>query len=78
LFLLAPHGIFELPAVFIAIGFGLKLGVCSLRMIISGFDKKENKFFAENLINSFRSFFLVIVPLLVIAGIIEAVLIRGF
>jgi len=65
---LLPHGIFELPAVFISLGIGLKLG--------SFFLKKEKlKFVKENLKSSLRVFVMIVVPLLLIAGLIESVLI---
>lgn len=63
-----PHGIFELPAIFISIGLGLKLGVHL-------FIRKNKKSFKYNLINSLKIFLLVIFPLLVLAAIIEATLI---
>jgi len=65
---LAPHGIFELPAIFISLGMGLKLG---------SFFLKENKleFVKENMKNSLRVFLLIVVPLLFIAAIIESLLI---
>jgi stage II sporulation protein M len=65
---LLPHGIFELPAIFISLGLGLKMG-----MFI--FQKDKLKSFKNYLINSFKVFLLVIVPLLIIAGIIEGTLI---
>lgn len=65
---LFPHGIFELPAVFIALGLGLKLGTFI-------FKKDKSKSFKEYLINSIRIFFLIILPLLILAGIIEGSLI---
>ncbi|MCL5018639.1 MAG: stage II sporulation protein M [Candidatus Pacearchaeota archaeon] len=64
---LLPHGIFELPAVFISLGLGLKLGTFI-------FKKEKMKHLKEYTINSFKVFFLVIVPLLIIAGIIEGTL----
>jgi len=65
---LLPHGIFELPAVFISLGLGLKFGTFI-------FQKSKLKCFREYLLNSLRVFFLVVVPLLIIAGIIEGSLI---
>ncbi len=67
---LLPHGIFELPAILIALGLGTKLG-----FVI--FSKSENKReeFKELFYNSINVFLTVIVPLLVIAAIIEGVLI---
>jgi len=64
---LLPHGIFELPAVFISLGMGLKLGTFI-------FKKEKMRHLKEYTINSFKVFFLVIVPLLIIAGIIEGTL----
>ena len=65
---LLPHGIFEFPAIFISLGLGLKFG-----MFI--FQKKKFESFKEYLLNSLRVFLFVIIPLLIIAGIIEGILI---
>jgi stage II sporulation protein M len=65
---LLPHGIFELPAVFISLGLGLRLGM-------SVFRKNKLKNLKNYLINSFKVFLLVVIPLLIIAGIIEGTLI---
>ena len=65
---LLPHGIFELPAVFIALGLGLKLGTFP-------FQKNMKKSLREYLENSIRVFLLIVLPLLLIAGIIEGSLI---
>lgn len=64
---LIPHGIFELPAIFIAIGLGLKLGEKVLRR------DKPIKFLKDSL----KVFLFVIMPLLIVAAIIEGLLI-GF
>jgi stage II sporulation protein M len=66
---LLPHGIFELPAIILSIGFGIKLG--------SNLFKKEKKWesIKKDFKESMRFFIFVIIPLLVIAGIIEGVLI---
>jgi len=63
-----PHGIFELSAVFISLGLGVRLG-----MFI--FEKKKIKYIKSNLFNSLRVFFYIIIPLLIIAAIIEAIFI---
>ncbi len=63
-----PHGIFELPAVFISLGLGLKFGTFI-------FQKKKLESFKEFLWNSLRVFFFVVLPLLIIAAIIEGTLI---
>ena len=65
---LAPHGIFELPAIFISIALGIKFGTFI-------FSKSLGKTFKFYLKNSMRIFLFVVVPLLVIAAIIEASLI---
>jgi len=62
---LLPHGIFELPALIISLSLGLKLGMFILA-------KKKRKYLAFNLINSAKVFLFVVVPLLLVAGIIEA------
>ena len=67
---LLPHGIFELPAVLISIGFGLKIGMGIFK------ERKDSwKSLKRNLKESFRFFIFVILPLLLIAGIIEGLLI---
>lgn len=65
---LLPHGIFELPAIFISLGLGLKLGSFV-------FQKKKQESFRSFLSNSLRVFLFIVVPLLIIAGIIEGILI---
>lgn len=65
---LLPHGIFELPAALISIGMGLKLGSFI-------FQKNIKKAFKEYFWNSLRVFLLVVIPLLIIAAIIEGSLI---
>ncbi len=66
---LLPHGVFELPAIFISIGLGLKLG-------FEIFNKKKNN--KRNLLESLKVFILIVLPLLLIAGIIEGILIFYF
>jgi stage II sporulation protein M len=58
-----PHGIFELPAVFISLGLGLRLGLFLF------FEKKKS--FKTNLLNVLRIFLLIVIPLLIIAAFIE-------
>lgn len=65
---LLPHGIFELPAIFISVGLGLRFGTFV-------FQKNKLKSFKDYLGNSLRVFLLVVVPLLIIAAIIEGSLI---
>jgi len=65
---LLPHGIFELPAIFISLGLGLRLGTFI-------FQKKKSKSVKEFFWNSLRVFLFIVIPLLIIASIIEASLI---
>jgi len=59
-----PHGIFELPAVFISLGLGLKFGSFI-------FQKNKSESFRKFLLNSLRIFLFIVLPLLIIAAIIE-------
>jgi len=62
---LVPHGIFELPALFLSLGLGLRLGLTLFT------PKRLSRVFADSL----RVFVFVIFPLLLIAAIIEGILI---
>lgn len=66
-----PHGIFELPAIFISFGMGLKMGSFI-------FQEKKLESLFRFFKNSIRVFILVIIPLLIIAAIIEGSLIALF
>lgn len=68
---LFPHGIFELTALIISMGLGLKIGTFI-------FQKKKMEFLKNYLWNSLRVFLFVIIPLLFIAAIIEGSLIFLF
>ena len=68
---LLPHGIFELPAIFISFGLGLKFGTFI-------FKKKKFESFSYYLFNNIRIFLLIILPLLIIAALIEGFLIAFF
>lgn len=65
---LLPHGIFELPALFISLGMGIKLGTFI-------FKKKKLQTLREYLLRTAEVFIFVVVPLLFIAAIIEGSLI---
>lgn len=65
---LLPHGVFELPAVFISLGMGLKLGTFIL-------EKEKLKSFVDFLWETIRVYIFIVLPLLLIAAIIEGVLI---
>ena len=67
---LVPHGIFELPAIFIAVGLGVKLG--TFWFVGKGKIRKE---LYRRLFESLKVFLTIILPLLVIAAIIEGLLI---
>ncbi len=63
-----PHGIFELPAIFISLGLGLHLGVSFL-------SRKGLSSLKDKLKNSLKVFLALVVPLLMLAAIIESFLI---
>ncbi|MBW6442174.1 stage II sporulation protein M [Patescibacteria group bacterium] len=65
---LLPHGIFELPAIFISAGLGFKLGTFL-------FQKEKPYPFRIHLIKSLKVFVFVVIPLLIVAAIIEGILI---
>ena len=67
---LLPHGIFELPAIFIAIGIGIKFGFAFFAE--KGKVKKELLY---RLDKSLKVVVFIILPLLIIAAIIEGLLI---
>ena len=69
LFALLPHGIIELPMIFISASIGLRLGVLAFQKIFK-IKEKEIRFKYE-LFSAIRFFVTVIVPLLFIAAIIE-------
>ena len=61
---LVPHGIFEIPAFMISVGLGLNLGMFF-------FNHSKHETFKERLISSLRAFLFIVVPLLILAAIIE-------
>ncbi len=63
-----PHGIFELPAIFFSTAIGIKIGVDMFR-------KDKGKMLKHNYSEGLRFFISVVIPLLIIAAIIEGVLI---
>ena len=65
---LLPHGIFELPAIFISLGLGLKIGSFI-------FQKKKIYSFNNYFWSSLRVFIFIVIPLLIAAAIIEGSLI---
>jgi stage II sporulation protein M len=65
---LVPHGIFELSAIFISYGLGVKIGSFV-------FEKKKLDSLKDYFWNSLRVFIFVVLPLLIIAALIEGILI---
>lgn len=65
---LLPHGIFELPAIFVSLGLGVKFGSFI-------FQKKKVASFKKFLWEGVRVFIFIVIPLLIIAAIIEGSLI---
>ena len=63
-----PHGIFELPALFVSLGLGVKLGSFI-------FQKEKIKSLKIYFIKSLEVFFFVVIPLLIIAAFIEGFLV---
>jgi len=84
-----PHGVFELPAIIFSIGMGLKLGwsvvggtLTNLKQKSVGADSrwsvmKDKRSIGYVFREGFRFFVFVVLPLLVVAGVIEGILI-GF
>jgi len=66
---LIPHGIFELPAIFIAVGLGIKLG---FSWFFKGNKIEELK---KRFLSSLKVFVAIILPLLIIAAVVEGILI---
>ncbi|MBU2562700.1 MAG: stage II sporulation protein M [Nanoarchaeota archaeon] len=66
-----PHGIFELPAIFISLGLGIRLGTIF-------FQKNKKDSFRKLYLISLKVFFYIVLPLLIIAAVIEGSLIYAF
>jgi stage II sporulation protein M len=65
---LLPHGIFELPAIFIALGVGVKLGGFI-------FSKEKLGELKRRFYGGINVFLIIVLPLLIIAAVIEGLLI---
>ena len=66
---LLPHGIIELPLIFISAGLGFKMGVGTLQVI---FQRKSVSSFLFDFLAATLLFLIVIVPLLFVAAVIES------
>jgi stage II sporulation protein M len=71
LFLMLPHGVFEIPAVLIAASYGLWLGALAWERIRG----KEGAPLGDRVRYALRMYFRIVFPLLVIAAAIETALI---
>jgi stage II sporulation protein M len=65
---LLPHGIFELPAIFIALGLGMKWGMFVL-------SKEKLREFKRRFLKGAIVFLTIVIPLLMIGAVIEGLLI---
>jgi len=66
-----PYGVFEIPALLIAASYGLWLGV----MVVRRMRRKEPSLIRSRIEHSFRRYFAVVFPMLVVAAAIETALI---
>lgn len=65
---ISPHGIFEIPAFLLSVAIGLRLG----REVLK---KKSERDLKKELVDGLRVFLILILPLLIIAALIESALI---
>jgi len=77
---LAPHGVFELPAIILSVGVGLRLGSQVVGRGIERLRGGASPVVASRTVGyvfreGFRFFVFVVFPLLLIAGIIEGILV---
>lgn len=63
-----PHGIFELPALFISMSMGIYLCNKITRKIL----RKEKESLIDVIKNIVKTFIFIVIPLLIVAGIVEA------
>lgn len=68
LFRVLPYGIFEIPAIMIGLALGIKLGFFI-------FSEKPVREFSRRLLLSLKIFIFIIIPLLIVAALIESYLI---
>jgi stage II sporulation protein M len=72
LLLLLPHGIFEIPAILLAAGYGLWLGMSFSRRLLG----REPRAPRGDFRRAVRTYFRVILPLLIVAAFLETLLIH--
>jgi stage II sporulation protein M len=65
---LLPHGILELPAVFLGTSIGLSIGYHGVRRLAGNFEIHSG----AEMVQGLRYFFTVIIPLLIAAALVEA------
>lgn len=65
---IAPHGLFELPAILLGTSIGLRLGAQAIRRLLG----KEEIALGREVARGLRFFVTVIVPMLLLAALIEA------
>ena len=66
---LLPHGIFELPAIFISLALGFKTCLLMTKRITGKINQLNMK---EHTLNLVRVFVFIVIPLLILAALIEA------
>jgi stage II sporulation protein M len=64
----APHGLFELPAILLGTSIGLMLGARAIQQMLGS----EERALGREVARGLRFFFIVIVPMLLLAALIEA------
>lgn len=65
---LLPHGVLELPAVFLGTSIGLSIGYHGVRRLAGNFEIHSG----TEMVQGLRYFFTVIIPLLIAAALVEA------
>lgn len=65
---LLPHGVLELPAVFLGTSIGLSIGYHGVRRLAGNFEIHSG----AEMVQGLRYFFTVIIPLLIAAAVVEA------
>jgi len=65
---LLPHGVLELPAVFLGTSIGLSIGYHGVRRLAGNFEIHSG----AEMVQGLRYFFTVIIPLLIAAALVEA------